>query len=151
MKLSIELVPSTAWYSNVRDILSQEQWDIVRKQVYDTSWHLCEICGGVGPKHPVEAHEIWKYDDETKVQSLVKILSLCPDCHQVKHIGLAQIKGKFEIALKHFIKVNKIKRNDAIKYVELQFNIWKERSEHKWKLDISKLKDYGIDVDKLTL
>ena len=27
MKLTIELVPSTAWYSNVRSNVSKEEWD----------------------------------------------------------------------------------------------------------------------------
>lgn len=144
MKLSIELVPSSCFYDNVRAIITKEQWDIVRKRVYDTAWHVCEICEGVGPKHPVEAHEIWHYDDENKIQSLYKILALCPDCHQVKHIGLARIHGKFDKALKHFMKINKMKKDKALVYIEEQFAIWEERSKHKWTLDISELKNYGV-------
>ncbi len=151
MILTIELVPSSCFYDNVRSIVSKEQWDLIRKQVYDAAWHLCQICGGVGPKHPVEAHEIWHYDDVTKIQRLDNILALCPKCHQVKHIGLAQLRGKFEIALKHFIKINKANRSDALKYIESQFAIWHDRGKHQWTLDLIKLKDYGIDIDKLTL
>lgn len=151
MKLTIELVPKTAWYSNVRDILTKNQWDIVRKRVYSESYDVCQICGGVGSKHPVEAHEIWHYDDAAKIQRLDRILALCPKCHQVKHIGLAQLRGKFEVTIKHFMKINKMERTEAIGYVSSQFRIWQDRSEHQWKLDIDKLKDYGIEVDKLTL
>jgi hypothetical protein len=60
-KLSIELVPQTCWFSNVRDHVDQKTWDILRKDTYKKANYKCEICGGVGSKHPVECHEIWDY------------------------------------------------------------------------------------------
>ncbi len=150
-KLSIELVPSSAWYSNVRDIVTKAQWDIIRKQVYSAAYDVCEICSGIGPKHPVEAHEIWSYNEASGIQKLEKILALCPACHQVKHIGLAQIQGKLEKAIKHFMKINEVTRAAALTYIESQFKIWEERSKLKWTLDIAELSNYGIDITKLTL
>jgi hypothetical protein len=150
-KLSIELVPSSAWFSNVRDIVSKAQWDIIRKQVYSAAYDVCEICGGVGAKHPVEAHEIWSYNEASGIQKLEKILALCPSCHQVKHIGLAQLQGKLEQAIKHFMKINGVKRPEALSYIESQFKIWEERSKLKWILDLEELSNYGIDITKLTL
>jgi hypothetical protein len=150
-KLSIELVPSSAWYSNVRDIVTKAQWDIIRKQVYSAAYDVCQICGGIGPKHPVEAHEIWSYDENSGIQKLEKILALCPSCHQVKHIGLAQLQGKFEKAIKHFMKINEVTRSAALTYIESQFKIWEERSKLKWTLDVAELTNYGIDITKLTL
>lgn len=151
MKLTIELVPKTAWYSNVRSIVSKDQWDLIRKQVYDKAYSLCQICGGVGPKHPVEAHEIWSYEKDSGEQRLEEILALCPDCHQVKHIGLAEVNGKMEEALVHFMKVNEMNRKDSIKYINHQFELWAKRSKLKWALNISELSNYGIDITKLTL
>lgn len=149
MKLTIELVPSTSFYNNVRALLTQAQWDIVRKQVYAQAWHLCQICGGKGPKHPVEAHEIWEYDDKRHIQKLAGMIALCPACHQVKHIGLAQLNGQFDKALTHLMKVNKITKPKAITYIKTQFELWASRSEFDWKLDVATLKDYGIDIKKL--
>lgn len=149
MKLNIDLVPSSAWYNNVRAILTKEQWDFVRKQVSDQAWNKCEICDGVGPKHPVECHEIWEYNDKKKIQKLVGLIALCPDCHTVKHFGLAQITNKQEKALKHLMKVNKITKKAAEKYIADEFMKWAERSSKQWKLDISYLKNYGIDISKL--
>jgi len=51
--------------------------------------NLCETCGGCGPQYPVECHEIWNYDDTRLIQKLDGLIALCPDCHEVKHIGLA--------------------------------------------------------------
>jgi hypothetical protein len=54
----------------------------------------CEICGGRGPEHPVECHERWRYNDLIRTQTLVRMIALCPACHQVKHVGLANVRGK---------------------------------------------------------
>lgn len=149
MKLSIELVPSTCWFSNVRSELSSEQWDFLRKQIYAETKYVCEVCGGKGDKHPVECHEIWKYDDKKLIQKLVGMIALCPTCHMVKHIGLASINGRGEQAVKHFMKVNKKTKKQADQYIKKAFTTWQKRSEHQWVLDISILEDYGIDIESI--
>jgi len=82
MKLTIELVPSTAWYSNVRSNVSKEVWDIIRKKSYAKANYKCEVCGDVGTNqgvgHKVECHEIWHYDDDSHTQTLTGLISLCP-------------------------------------------------------------------------
>ena len=149
MKLTIELVPASSWFNNVRAVLTRKQWDVLRKEVYSQAWDTCQICGGIGPKHPVECHEIWQYDEKKLVQKLTGMIALCPDCHMVKHIGLAQVQNKGDKALKHLMKVNKLSKKDAEKYIEESFRIWADRSSKKWKLDISILESYGIDVGKI--
>lgn len=147
--LTIELVPSSCWFSNVRSSVSRKEWDIIRKQVYSEANNICEICGGKGPNHPVECHEIWNYDDKKLIQKLVGMIALCPSCHQVKHIGLSQVRGIGTEAKNHLAKVNKISKDEAEKYIKASFELWEQRSKKKWKLDISKLIDYGIDITKI--
>lgn len=147
--LDIELVPATSWYNNVRAIVSKSQWDKLKSAVYSTAYYVCEICGGEGPKHPVECHEVWLYDDVKCVQTLDRMISLCPDCHQVKHFGFAEVQGKREKALKHFMKINKLSKNKAEEHIKNAFEKWADRSKKSWTVDISSLKDYGIDISKL--
>ena len=149
MKLSIELVPKTCWFSNVRSAVTKQQWDYIRSLISDKAWSVCEICGGVGPKHPVECHEIWHYDDKNQIQKLTGMIALCPDCHGVKHFGFSQLQGKAEKAIKHFMKVNKIGQAEAESIIFKAFKTWEQRSQKQWTLDISHLKEYGIDVDKI--
>jgi 5-methylcytosine-specific restriction endonuclease McrA len=85
--LTIELVPKTSWCKNLRNELTQEDWDVLRKEAYRRAGYECEICGGRGEKWPVECHERWEYDDAANVQSLSGLVALCPKCHRVKHIG----------------------------------------------------------------
>jgi hypothetical protein len=149
LKLEIELVPETSWFSNVRSAVTRQQWDVIRKQIYSEAYDLCQICGGIGPRHPVECHEIWSYDDKKKLQKLEGMIALCPACHMVKHIGLAGIRGEGERALKHFMKVNKLTQKKASQYITQAFETWASRSKYPWTLDISYLKTYGIDVTKI--
>lgn len=148
LKLEIELVPETCWFSNVRSEVTPAQWDLLRKQVYAEAWHTCEICEGVGSQHPVECHEIWEYDDKKLIQKLVGMIALCPNCHMVKHIGMSSMLGKGEQAIAHFMKVNEMTRKQTDQYMLRAFKQWERRSKKKWTLDISILKVYGIDILK---
>lgn len=147
--LTIELVPSTSWFDNVRSAVTTSQWDFLRKKVYNEANNICEVCGGKGKKHPVECHEIWDYNDKKLIQKLERMIALCPDCHMVKHIGLAQIQGKFEKAILHLMKVNKINKNEAMLYIKKSFDLWNKRSAKKWQVDISELTRYGIDFNSI--
>ena len=105
-QLTVELVPQTCWFSNVRDHVSKATWDLLRKRTYKQANYRCSVCGGRGPKWPVECHEIWHYDDQKKVQKLLGLTALCPSCHEVKHIGLAGVRGRCQQACEHLARVN---------------------------------------------
>ena len=145
-KLSIELVPSTCWYSNIRSNVSTQVWDILRRDTYKRAKYTCEICGGKGNQWPVECHEIFEYIEdpelETNIQRLVNLIALCPACHKVKHIGLASIQGLLEDALQHLSQVNNWPAKRAYRYSQQAFRIWEERSLCQWKLDISWLHNH---------
>ena len=138
--LTVELVPKGQWGTNLRSELPRKDWDRLRKDCYAKAGYICEICGGKGRKHPVECHEIWHYDDETKVQRLDGLIALCPSCHQVKHIGRTMAIGKGEQAVKHLMKVNGWSRQDVELYLEEVFETWSRRSHKKWTLNLSWLK-----------
>ena len=140
-RLTIELVPSGQWYVNLRSLLSKEDWDYLRRRTYKKAGYRCEICGGKGPRHPVECHEIWRYEDDLSgkkgVQVLDGLIALCPKCHQVKHFGFAQVRGKGREALKHLCTVNGWSQSDGLYYVEAVFEQWHQRSTRTWKQDLS--------------
>ena len=148
-KLTIELVPKTAWYTNVRSNVPKPKWDKIRRKSYAHAGYKCEVCGDVGMnqgyKHPVECHEIWQYDDEKKTQTLIGLISLCPNCHKAKHPGLAQVRGEIHIVIKQLMKVNEYSEKDAMIDLANAFDQWKERSEYQWDLDISYLEEFLIE------
>ncbi len=142
LKLRIELVPSTSWYNNLRTVLSQHDWDKIRKKAYVNYGHRCGICRNRGK---LNCHEIWDYDDNNYIQKLVGFITLCTLCHHIKHIGLAQIlasEGKLEYKeiIKHFMKVNNCDDKAFKEHKESAFNDWEKRSKHQWTLDLGEYK-----------
>ena len=147
MKLTIELVPSTAWFSNLRSILSSNDWDILRKETYKAAKYKCEICGGKGKKHPVECHERWSYNDKNHIQTLDGLIALCPKCHMVKHIGFAYLNGNGEKAKEQLKKINKLQEYEANHYISKAFDIHNKRSQYEWTINLDYLKDKKISLN----
>jgi hypothetical protein len=143
-RLAVELVPKTSWYNNVRALVDEHGWDRIRRQVYRQAGYRCEICGGRGPEHPVECHEVWRYDDRTRVQLLVRMIALCPDCHQVKHIGLANVRGNGAKARAHLARVNGWALEQADTFIGEAFRVWAQRSQGPWTLDLEGLRPYVL-------
>jgi len=160
-RLAIELVPSTAWYANLRKMLEKDVWDRLRRSVYEKAGHRCEICGGVGPKHPVECHEVWSWTHRKVTNSshggqrLERVMALCPACHEVKHFGLAQVRGRDKQAMRHLTKVNGWNLAQGQHYVRECFEGWEELSSFKWVMLRETLRPVLIehlpDFDKLRI
>lgn len=128
-RLKLELVPRPLWYtSNIRTILPKEDWDLLRRAVYRRANYLCEMCGGRGPDHPIECHEVWHYDEGARTQALERMTGLCPSCHGVKHMGRSRIVGKGNEAIAHLAAVNGWPLDLAEKYVDFAFYVWARRS-----------------------
>jgi len=149
LKLQIELVPQSCWMSNLRSSVSRKEWDTLRRQVSQKAHNLCEICGGKGLKHPVECHEVWAYDEITKIQSLASLQALCPFCHEVKHFGFAASRGNRQRALERFMKINKINENIAEEIIAAVYAQWKYRSTLEWILNTDLLKGYSVSTEDL--
>ncbi len=152
-KLTVELIPSTCHYSNVRTTIKPKDWNILRFASYEKAKHRCEICKEIGTEqgypHNLECHEIWDYDDVTKVQKLIGLISLCPLCHQVKHIGRANAMGRQADVFEQLEKVNDWTHKDVVDHVAKAFEQYKERSKYEWLLDLSLLTEepYNMDIN----
>jgi len=144
-RLTVELVPATCWYSNLRSELPKERWGLLRRAVYRQASNRCEVCGGRGPRHPVECHEVWLYDDDRHVQKLERMIALCPACHECKHMGHANVTGNGARARRHLAQINGWTASQVDQYLERVFVVWQRRSQHPWRLDLSTLAAYGID------
>jgi hypothetical protein len=138
LRLTIELVPETCWYSNLRDVLPRPAWDALRRQVYAASGYRCGICGAKGTLH---CHEVWHYDDQTHIQRLEGFRALCTLCHHVKHIGLAGLlasQGKldYQAVVQHFLAVNGCSQAVFQQHYRAAFAEWRERSRVEWQTDL---------------
>lgn len=141
LRLKIELVPATVWYSSLYRLLQSDVWNSIRSDIIVKNGRKCQICGEV--EGIMNLHEIWEYDDQKHIQKLGGFILLCKMCHHVKHIGLAGIlaeEGKldYDELTEHFCRVNGCTRQDFEECRDKAFEIWENRSKHKWKQDFGK-------------
>jgi hypothetical protein len=151
MKLTIELVPRSSWYTNVRSQVSKAQWDVLRKRQATLAGHQCEVCqdSGLhqGYKWPVECHEIWDYNDDTHTQTLNGLISLCPRCHKVKHAGRTiYVEHDLVLVVNQLMKVNSMSEDQVHDYVLKSLEQWKSRSQFDWTVDVSLLDNFSMKL-----
>ncbi|WP_131784091.1 DUF5710 domain-containing protein [Legionella gresilensis] len=144
-ELYVDLVPQSCWFTNVRTCIAKNDWNRLRRYIYNRANYLCECCG---EKAPLEAHERWDFNEGTKIQKLVRVIALCKLCHEVTHMGLAQIRGRGEIAFRHLMKVTKMNELEAQLHIDEAFSLWEKRSQFHWLLDISLITNAGIKLTR---
>lgn len=145
MKLTIELVPKTAWNQSLANLLPRSVWIGIRESHIQQNAKKCEICGQT--EGIFNLHEIWKYDDFTHIQRLDSFVLLCTWCHHIKHIGLAGIladEGKldYDKLVEHFCAVNSCSPKEFEKCVKDAFVMWEKRSLYKWQQDFGEYSKY---------
>lgn len=89
---------------------------------------------------------MWNYDESTGVQKLIRMRCLCPGCHEVKHYGLACIRGRDEFARMRLSTINEWTDAQVADHIDEQSRVWQRRSSRSWELDITHLSGYGVDV-----
>lgn len=147
--LTPNLVPEPLWGRNLRALLRKAEWDRIRKSVYEACGKRCTICGSAGRRWPVEADEVWHYDDATNTQTLVSVTGLCPACHEVRHWGHALKEGHRDRALAHLAAVNRWSMIEATRVAEDALIQWYSRSRRRWRSDYSHaISTYNITISK---
>lgn len=147
MKLTLELVPESAFNLNLRHYLPKEGWDHIRRIVYRENNYCCTICGV--RCNPPSAHEVWDYINKDGVGTiqLRDVVCLCNNCHMLKHWGFAQIladQGRLDLdeLRQHFCAVNECTLADFDAHVAAEFALWSQRSQVSWTLNLNGL--FGI-------
>jgi hypothetical protein len=74
---AFDLMPATCESSSLRTLVIAALWDRIRRSVIAAVGGSCELCGRIGRRvanvrsvGQLEAHELWRYDDERRVQIL---------------------------------------------------------------------------------
>lgn len=136
--LSIELIPKTAWYKNVRSTVPCSVWMEIRVL------HLRHFCVYCGTEHELNLHEIWQWDDIRHVQKLTGFETVCFLCHNIKHLAFGGImieQGVIERKdlVKHYCQVNDCSAKDFERDAFEAMKVWEERSKFVWILDMTYL------------
>ena len=138
MKLTMELVPKTAWRENLRTRMGRTKWNKLRTEVLGSQNHRCAKCGS---DRKLQCHEIWEYDDASHIQRLKGFEAVCSLCHLAEHFGLAQNltdqgHANLDEIIDHFITVSDISQQQFDSHKTDAFALWRTRSEIEWELDL---------------
>jgi hypothetical protein len=143
LRLRVEMVPQSSWYKDLRQLLDEATWERISSLVAERAGERCEICGGRGPRHrPVECHELWRFDDPVRVQTLVRVVALCPDCHAVKHWETVRKHGGDTQARAHLARVNGWSLAQTDTHIRDAFGLWAQRNQGPWIVDLEGLRPY---------
>ena len=89
---------------NPRTILGRKWWDKRREETLASAKGKCMACGGRSKR--LACHEAYKIDYKKGEARLVKVVALCPKCHDYIHMGrLMRLVEKGLISKKYAKKV----------------------------------------------
>lgn len=157
LQLNVSMVPVSTWNINVRAVVAQDIWETLRycfeasadKPAYMRpifhplpQWDkklCCRICGVI--PGTLELHEVWTFDDISRVQRLSDLIPVCERCHNAIHYGRANQLGLAKVAFEHLCKVNQITNATGKKHVAEAYKIWEKRSSVTYTVDFGILYD----------
>lgn len=146
-KLEVGMIPASAWGQNVRAIVSEGSWLMLRQRfgaIYDPYSNYpdpapplsCECCGGQFSES-LHLHELWDFDDEQGSQTLTGFRVVCEDCHNSIHIGRANKVGIGEAARQHLKAVNGWSDRQLTSHLEKAQREWTSRLGIDYELDVN--------------
>lgn len=114
VRIRADLLPASAWGSNLRGILTTAQWDGLRLPVCAAAAGRCQICGTARRDRRPDCHEQWSFELRSldpgepaiPVQRLERLVALCAGCHAIQHIGLAGLRGQMDEVRSRLARLN---------------------------------------------
>jgi hypothetical protein len=88
-----------------------------------------------GPQ--LACHDKWKYDDKTRVATLIGFEIRCLLCHNATHIGRAIELGFEQDAIRQLCKVNRCTEREVREMIVAAMSQWEKRSEKKWTVVVA--------------
>jgi hypothetical protein len=144
-KLYIDMIPKTSYFTNVRSIFNDCDWNLIRHHIYERVDYKCECCGKKKLKY-LEAHERWEYNEETKTQKLVRIIALCKLCHSATHYGHSRRTKNIDKINNHIKKINNYTDDELHNHIKEAYTLWKYRNKIKWTIDLNIITNSGFKI-----
>lgn len=146
-RLLPDLLPEQVWGSNLRGILSRNEWDQLRIPVCERAGNRCEICGDAacdpvsGRSRRPDCHELWSFEIHGNrfVQRLSGLVALCPNCHRCQHVGLAETRGELELVRSQLARVNGWSPTEIQVALDRALGTYQGRLGLPWDLDLTLL------------
>ncbi len=129
-------LPTGSHGFNLRLSLRASEWERLKRKVFAKASYVCELCGATDKR--LEAHEIWSFDFELKLQVLETMAALCMHCHRIQHALLLKLHVDQGIAhpehtIKHFNKLTGQHLTESQFYAEATRNA-NEFEKIEWEI-----------------
>ncbi len=143
------ILPEKCHLQNIRNLLTSSQWKRIRKLCLQKAKNKCQQCGfKPDSTSKLDCHEDWVFDDNTRTQSLGKLMILCKYCHNLKHLDFHFESNNGSKLIDHFIKLSggEYSKSEAIDYFQTERDLAKHRDfdPQFWKLDLNILNEIGF-------
>ncbi len=142
-RLYVDLVPTSAWLSNLQAELAGLEWRSCSAYVAARAAHQCEVCGS--RRGRLECHERWSFDEVTGIQRLTSLQALCTWCHLATHVGTARSKAEFRFAASHMCRVNGWGAAQFREHLQHAIDVCQRRSGRAWMVDARHLQALPIN------
>lgn len=83
-RLKLDMIPNTAKKHKVKNLVSESNWEVIRNYVEANNKGKC-FCCNCELSNGFEAHEVWDYNNNKSLITLVDIVPLCVECHHAIH------------------------------------------------------------------
>ena len=139
-KLAIQLIPRNMHSKNLRNQLSRDDWDIVRRSCYARACYRCEGCdmgAEYSGENGLECHEEYTYDDEREECQLSRFVALCSLCHKCVHYGYGASQGKQKMMDEHLMAICNWDRDQLAHEIFSAYELVAELEKKKYPLVIN--------------
>lgn len=129
-ELAIRLIPRNMFQKSFRNLVSRDDWDLVRRACYIRANYRCEGCNcdaEYSGDRGLEAHEEYTYDDSREECKLTRFVALCKLCHRCVHWGFGLSRGMQSEMEAHMMKIrgitiDELSQEIADAYEEVELN-----------------------------
>lgn len=129
-----ELVPSPLWGRSAARLLPRAGWRRVRARQIEAVGHACQVCGHA-PDKGLICHERWLLEPPRAI--LAQLRLQCRRCDLATHIGLADSRGRGDVARWQLARVNQITMEEVELLVEGAYERHATLSRHReWTVEV---------------
>lgn len=158
-KIRFEFIPPKQNFRNVRSALqftyqSFEPWKEIRDWIEQKNDGVCCVCGGVSQDHDekkttaTECHEVWHYNEQTKVQKLARLMPLCCRCHSIVHLSMHfKDKALTEKLLQDYAEINNVSLDQAYEDLDFAYRERKRRADFEYVLDLKLINKLNLNYE----
>ena len=131
--LTVELTPRTVSGKSLSTMLTTDEWDTIRQDVYAKYNHTCPHCSAPADR----ANVLWHYNMNTRIQTLVGIEATCAQCGLVSHYQAVQDERTDDMAHQHLMQTNGWTLAQVQEHLTHAMAQYEMRSAVSWTMDAS--------------